>query len=135
MTRDKKAPRVLVVDDDATIRQLLVALLEEIKCDVISASNGVSGMELFALHELDLVVTDIIMPGMEGLELVRNLKKIKPTIKIIAMSAYRGSGKLDYLKHARAFGVDQTFQKPFDAHEFLDTVKALTGWDTDVTSV
>ena len=119
-------PLVLVIDDDETIRQLLIALLHEIEYSVISASNGLAALDMLKEHPVDLVITDIIMPGMEGLELVRNLKKYYPDIKIIAMSAYRASGQLDYLQHAKAFGVDQTFQKPFDVEQLLDTVKSLT---------
>ncbi len=126
ISKSAHVPTVLVIDDDETIRQLLVALLDEINCTVLSADNGLVGLDIIKENSVDLVVTDIIMPGMEGLELVRRIKKRYPETKIIAMSAYRGSGKLDYLKHAQAFGVDETFQKPFEPVQFLETVRELT---------
>lgn len=118
-------PTVLVIDDDASVCHMLTVLLEDQKYYVFSASNGHAAVEILKELDVDLVVTDIIMPGMEGIELIRNIKKTSPKIKIIAMSGYRASGQLDYLRYAREFGVDHTFQKPFDVLQFLQTVKEL----------
>ncbi len=120
-----QTPRVLVIDDDETMIHLISALLEEINCEVKTASNGLVAMKLLDEHGFDLVITDIIMPGMEGLELVRKVSRSHPDVKIIAMSGYRASGHLDYLKHAQEFGADQTFEKPFDVELFLNSVKDL----------
>ena len=119
------APIVLVIDDDETIIHLITALVEELSYNVLTASNGIAAMDLLKTHHVDLVITDIIMPGMEGLEVVRNVKRIHPDVPMIAMSGYRASGHLDYLKHAKEFGVNETFQKPFDVETFLQTVQDL----------
>ena len=119
------SPTVLVIDDDASILHMMTALLEDQNYYVFSANNGNAAIEVLKELHVDLVVTDIIMPGMEGLELIRNIKKSNSETKIIAMSGYRASGQLDYLRYAREFGVDHTFQKPFDIKQFLQTVKDL----------
>jgi len=119
-------PLVLVVDDDETIIHLISALLTEINCDVISASNGLIALNILKEQAVDLVISDIIMPGMEGLELVRTVKRQYPDVSIISMSGFKASGQLDYLKHAQQFGADRVFTKPFEVQEFLSAVKELT---------
>lgn len=118
-------PTVLVIDDDASILHMMTALLEDQKYYVFSANNGNAAIEVLKEIHVDLVVTDIIMPGMEGLELIRSIKKSNAETKIIAMSGFSALGQLDYLGFAKEFGVDHTFQKPFNIKQFLETVKDL----------
>lgn len=118
---------VLVMDDDESIRDLLIFALEDEGCEVFSANNGLDGMALFKQQTIDLVITDIIMPGKEGIEIVREIKQTHPDKKLIVMSGFDGIGQNDYLKYARVFGADKTFRKPFDIHEFMASVRELLG--------
>jgi len=118
---------VLVMDDDDSIRKLFIELLESQGYVVFTSDNGIDGMELLKKHPIDLVITDIIMPGKEGIEIVRELKRDYPEVKIIVMSGYTGIGQYDYLKYALTFGADSTFRKPFDVQEFMKTIRDLLG--------
>jgi len=72
---------------------------------------------------VDLVITDILMPTMDGLEVVRSLEKSHPDTKIIAISADSESVPFEYLRHAQAFGADRIFHKPFNAINSLKQSK------------
>ena len=84
-------------------------------------ANGVDGLEIARKNDIDLVVTDIIMPVMEGLELIMHLKRDFPDIKIIAISG----GKPYYLYMAKKLGIEGIFTKPLNLHQFLSAVKKL----------
>lgn len=117
--------RILIVDDDQQIRNMLRITLEREGYEVLEAADGLEAVAAFKTQELDLVITDIVMPEKEGIELIMELKGIDPAVKIIAIS---GGGRInpeDYLKWARRFGVEQTFSKPVDRQKLLDAVAAL----------
>ena len=91
------------------------------------ADNGEIGLELFKKYSPDLVITDIIMPEKEGLEIIREMKKLKPELKIIAIS---GGGRIsadNYLNTAKSFGADRAFQKPFKQSVIVGAVRELLG--------
>ncbi|MCX5874648.1 MAG: response regulator [Deltaproteobacteria bacterium] len=117
--------RILVADDDAPIRELLRHALEMDGYEVVEAANGVETVKLFRENQIDLVITDIIMPEKEGLESIMDLKEIDPDVKIIAMS---GGGRLEphsYLQMAAKFGAKKVFQKPLSITLLLSTIKEL----------
>jgi YesN/AraC family two-component response regulator len=117
--------RILVADDEAPIRELLRQALEMNGYEVIEASNGVETVKLFRENQIDLVITDIIMPDKEGLESIMDLKEIDPDVKIIAMS---GGGRLEphsYLQMASKFGAKKVFQKPLSISLLLSTIKEI----------
>ena len=119
--------RILVIDDDVQIRQLLKMMLEQAGYEVLAAENGNEGTKLFRTERIDLVITDIIMPGKEGIEIIRDLQHDFPEVKIIAISGGgRVSGK-DYLRIAGRFGADRTFSKPFECDALLEAVQELLG--------
>ena len=118
-------PCVLVMDDDESIRDLLIFALEDEGFKVFCASDGLEGMALFKKHTVNLVITDIIMPGKEGIEIVQEIKQEYPEIKLIVMSGLDGNDENDYLKYASIFGADRTFRKPFDILEFMNSVREL----------
>ena len=120
-------PRILVVDDESPIRGLLRQAFEMNGYDVLEASNGVEAVKIFRENDIDLVVTDIIMPDKEGLESIMDLKEIDPDVKIIAMS---GGGRLEphsYLQMASKFGAKRVFQKPLSIALLVSAVKELIG--------
>ncbi|NQV34746.1 MAG: response regulator [Phycisphaeraceae bacterium] len=117
--------RILVIDDDVQIRQLLKLVLEQAGYEVLDAGDGNEGVRLFRADPTDLVITDIIMPEKEGIEIIRELQNDFPTVKIIAIS---GGGRMaaeDYLKTARRFGVARTFTKPFECKALLEAIQEL----------
>lgn len=111
---------LLVIDDEAQVRMLFQTALEEAGYRVLSAESGHHGLNLLQHQEVDLILVDIFMPGMDGLELIQLLHTTRPTSKIIAMSG--GSGEWDYLATAKHLGANATLKKPFSLQELLDAV-------------
>ncbi|HEC44618.1 MAG TPA: response regulator [Bacteroides sp.] len=117
--------KILIIDDEPYILLMLKKMLEKAGYEVNLASNGREGMALFEKASADLVITDIIMPDKEGLELILEMKKQRPALKIIAMS---GGGRISpesYLECAKHFGAEKVFQKPFRQKDLISAVKEL----------
>lgn len=107
---------VLVIDDDDEVRDFVVRLLKRRGYSVTGACNGEAGLASLAAASFALVITDIVMPDMEGLETIKRIRRASPTMPIIAISG-GGSSRVDYLKFARKFGADAVLAKPFDPAE------------------
>jgi DNA-binding response OmpR family regulator len=117
--------RILVIDDDEQIRRLLRIALNRRGFDVVEANDGLSALRLLASTPVDLVITDVVMPRMEGLETIRHLRAAGQT-RIIAMSGGGGGiGYLDYLEFAEKLGASATFAKPFAPTEIVHAVEQL----------
>ena len=119
--------RILIIDDDHHILIMTKKMLERAGFEVELASNGNEGLELFKKVPVDLVITDIIMPEKEGLETIREMKRIRSDLKIIAMS---GGGKIssdNYLDTAKIFGATRILGKPFSQKQMVSTVQELLG--------
>jgi two-component system nitrogen regulation response regulator NtrX len=123
--------KILLIDDDALVRSSLKGILEVAGYDVALAANGRAGLEAFSGGDFDLVLTDIFMPEMEGLEFVRRLHAIHPPTRIVAMSggpAVRdrkgGVFGTDYLRMAIALGATEAIRKPFSSQQLLKVVDA-----------
>lgn len=91
--------------------------------EVIRAEEGAAGPQLLKTHRIDLVVTDIIMPCMEGIETIREFREIDPDLPIIAMSGGGLTAGADYLRMAEALGANAILAKPFDREELLAIVE------------
>lgn len=117
---------VLVVEDQKEIQEVLIEALEIQSYHVLCADNGKRALELMAEVTVDVLVTDIIMPALTGLSLIKEAKKINPNIHTIAISGGGRVSSEDYLKSAEHLGVDATFSKPFDIFKLCDKVKELT---------
>ncbi len=113
--------RILIVDDNLMMRKLIRNIFTNEDYDIVEAENGIEGLDIARRHEIDLVITDIIMPVMEGLELIMHLKRDFPEIKIIAISG----GKPYYLYMAKKLGIEGIFTKPLNLQQFLGAVKKL----------
>lgn len=111
--------RILLVDDDDLVRQSLAMRLEAAGHDVTGASHGGDGLRAFAANPFDLVITDIFMPEVEGIEFLRALRKEHPHLPIIVITggsqrAVAGADGIDhYLQVSRHFGSTKTLAKPF----------------------
>jgi YesN/AraC family two-component response regulator len=117
--------KILIIDDDPSILMMLKKMLEKAGYTVEVANNGQEGLEKIESCPPDLLVTDIVMPEKEGLELIFYLRKKYPELKIIAIS---GGGRFSYegyLTSAKYFGADRVFQKPLDHKEFVQSVSDL----------
>ena len=112
---------ILVIDDEEAIRTLLRRTLEGAGYEVLEASNGRLGLELYRERSADLIITDLVMPEMGGLELMVVLTRSFPNVKVIAISG--GLGSEGGLTVAKQLGARHTFQKPFDMGELLRIVQ------------
>lgn len=113
---------ILVIDDEPKIRYLFREALESAGHVVLEAGDGEAGMRIVRERAPALVITDILMPGRDGLELIPALRAHDPRLPVIAISAGTRDGQLDVLKMARHFGARRTFWKPF---RFDDVVQAV----------
>jgi CheY-like chemotaxis protein len=114
---------ILVVDDDELMRSALHTTLSDAGYAVVGAADGRAAIKAFDHAAFDLVVTDLIMPETDGLELIAFLKKRHPSIPVIAISG-GGLMRADYnLKFARALGAKAILLKPFPNEQLLTTVE------------
>ncbi|MHA7967558.1 response regulator [Paenibacillus sp. CAU 1782] len=109
---DKK--KVLIVDDQNGIRILLLEVFNSEGYHTFQAPNGKLALEIVSSESPDLVLLDMKIPGMDGLEILKHIKAINPSIKVIMMTAY---GELDMIKEATDLGALMHFTKPFDIDE------------------
>jgi two-component system response regulator (stage 0 sporulation protein F) len=109
---DKK--KVLIVDDQNGIRILLMEVFSSEGYEMFQAANGRLALEIVRNDAPDLVLLDMKIPGMDGLEILKHIKEINTEIKVIMMTAY---GELDMIKEATELGALMHFTKPFDIDE------------------
>jgi len=115
------AKKVLVVDDQFGIRVLLQEVLTQEGYNVFLAPNGQTALEIVRTEEPDLILLDMKIPGMDGLEILHNIRKMEFQTKVIMMTAY---GELDLIQEAMEMGALSHFTKPFDIDELRQVVKA-----------
>jgi CheY-like chemotaxis protein len=120
-------PRVLVIDDDEQYLALMEAMLARMGYEVLAADNGKQGIRMCENTRMDLVVTDVVMPEMEGLEVIMELRRKCPDVKIIAISGGGYNHPTDYLNLAAGLGADSTLTKPFSNKDLLESIKQLLG--------
>lgn len=115
---------ILVIDDDGDVRDTLTLVLEDAGHSILTATTGAAGAQLYKKALPDLVITDMIMPGSDGIEAIREIRAINPAARIIATSGASYAGAGYYLKLARRFGATAALPKPFEADELLSIVNA-----------
>jgi len=119
--------RILVIEDDGNIRNMLRLSLEALGYAVTEAGDGSQGLESYRASPADLVLTDLVMPEKEGLETIRELRKTNPQVKIIAMSGGSRSKAGENLKMAKVFGATALISKPFEISKLAQTIADLLG--------
>lgn len=120
--------KVLIVDDQNGIRILLMEVFSSEGYTTFQAANGRTALEIVEKHTPDLVLLDMKIPGMDGLEILKHIKEMNPSIKVIMMTAY---GELDMIKEATELGALMHFTKPFDIDEMRVAVNMqLSGVNT-----
>jgi CheY-like chemotaxis protein len=132
--------KVLVIDDDALVRNTISRMLRCWGYEVVIAEDGNRGVELFQTAEPALVITDIIMPDKDGIETIREIRAAQPDARIIAMSGGGRIGNLDFLSFAAKLGATEIISKPFDPATLRDCVTrclapAAVGCDSDGPSL
>ena len=105
--------RVLLIDDEQMVRKIVRKMLERGGHEVTEAENGRLGLEQLQRGSYDLVLTDIIMPEMEGVETVMTVLEQYPALKVIAMSGGGRTGNMDFLATAEKLGASAVLNKPF----------------------
>lgn len=111
---------ILIIEDQASVRRLLVQVLEDAGYQVWEAANGRLGLEQFRAHPADLVLTDLEMPEMNGLDVIVALTRSYIDVKVMAMSG----ANPDELQKAQRCGARQTFPKPLDLAALLHAIQA-----------
>lgn len=122
---DTMSKRILVVDDEKAITDLVHRLLSREGYEVSSASNGSQGLQRVDEIRPDLIITDISMPDMEGIEFISKLRKGSVSTPIIAMSG--NAVGMSFLRATRLFGATETLLKPFTNEDLLSAVERSLG--------
>jgi CheY-like chemotaxis protein len=129
--------RLLVIDDDAAVRATLGRVLRLAGHEILEAQDGRTGLTTLSAIHVDAVITDVLMPGIDGIELAERIKAADPQLPIIVISGsdaawaaaqtfgWTGSSTLSPLTRARSAGVEATIGKPFEARELLETVERV----------
>lgn len=117
---------ILVVDDDDMLRSYVKELLKLNNYTVTEAANGKVGLKEFRENKPDLVITDIIMPEMEGISFIRKLREYSQDTPIIAMTGNVHGHMDEYLEISSQIGANEILRKPIDSKEFLATINRLT---------
>ena len=113
-------PLILAVDDEENIRNLITYTFEEHNLEVMTAENGKAAITILENNPIDVIITDLLMPTMTGLALIREMKKRKSAIPIIIITAY---GNTEMVKEIIAEGVFRLIEKPLDFDILVPIVK------------
>jgi len=116
--------KLLIVDDEEALTFSLYQILINVplECEVLTASTGNEALARIENHRFDLVITDIAMPGINGLDLLSMIKAREPLTKVIVITAYGSDEKKE---QAYSKGAESYIEKPFDLYEIRDLVLKL----------
>ena len=116
--------RILIVDDEQLVRDLLDRVLRRSGHEVVATSTADEAIVLLAQSAFDLLVTDVVMPGMDGFDLLRRVKNAHPDIRVIVLTGHAREQIIsDFLLH----GADDYLAKPFQVHELIGAVDRVLG--------
>ena len=113
-------PKILVIDDDEQLREDIVEMLQREGYDVIDVGSGEEALEKLKKEDVDVILTDLMMPGIDGMEVLRQSKKIKPAVRVIMIT---GFGTIENAVEAMKDGASDYVSKPFKIGEVQATVK------------
>jgi len=120
--------KILVVDDEEPIRCLVKQILLKDGHDIMEAENGQVACDMFGDAEIDLIVTDLVMPEKNGIEMIMEIKRSQPKVKVIAISGGIGfSGQIDLLSVANLLGAKHIIKKPFGVDDVRHAVNDMLG--------
>ncbi len=118
----QKQSRVLVIEDDLEMRSLLEDFMQEEGFEVRSANNGSEALRIMARNEFELVITDVRMPGLSGLDILPGIKKLQPHSTIIVITAF---GSEEVYRRAMDRGADGYLEKPISLEKLRIMIKKL----------
>jgi DNA-binding response OmpR family regulator len=117
---------VLIIDDDPDFRETFAEALRRAALDVVSAPDGETALVALEQHAVSLVITDMLMPGMDGIDVIHLIRRRNPGVKVIAISGGRSmSGGVPSLTMASQIGADRVLRKPFGARHLVAVVREL----------
>ena len=117
--------RILVVDDNKQLLDLLCEFLTSNEYSVTASNNGKDALQIFGDFNPDIVLTDIVMPNVDGIEVLINIRKENPETKFIVMSGgNKGHGE-SYLRMAKKLGANIIINKPFELNDLLKQIKSI----------
>jgi len=116
---------ILVIDDDATIQLVFSQFLTSLGHEIMQAENGKKGMSMIQETRPDLVITDIMMPEMDGLEILMQLRSTHDSVPVIAISGGMRSLPVNFLQQAKLFGARYVFEKPVPLEVLRNAVTEL----------
>lgn len=114
--------KILVVDDDEAVRTLLSDILTDAGYEVSAAQDGAKALRMAKTQSFDLLLTDLVMPDRDGIEVIRGIRSEQPNLKIIAISGAFGANMLHV---AELLGAHASLPKPCDRSQLLATVRGL----------
>ena len=116
---------ILVVDEDQTTRMVIRTLLEDAGHEVVEAANGSEGLRALVDRVPDLIITELYMDGMDGIELLRRVRKAWPSEPVLVMSSRSGLDAARLLQVAQVLGASGLLDKPIVERHLLDAVGAI----------
>jgi DNA-binding NtrC family response regulator len=121
-----KSCSILLIDDEPALREILSRVLTDAGHRVVGAGNGKEASKALTTSAFDVVVTDVIMPEKDGMQVISEVRKKFPNVRIIAMSGGGHVSRDQYLKIAKGLGAHAVLEKPFANQALLDTIQAVT---------
>lgn len=121
----KSMSQILVVEDDPHFRSMVARILKSQGYGVHEAANGRECISMMDSLEVDVVIVDMLMPEVDGIETIIKLKQTHNEVKIIGMSGGGMVNGAEYLHMAKQFGVDQTLLKPFTRDEMMVAIHSI----------
>lgn len=118
---------ILIIDDDSVVQSLFAQFLENTGHTLTTAANGREGMDQITAHRPDLIITDIMMPEMDGLEIIRAVRAQYPDLPVIAISGGMRDLPINFLPQAKKFGACRVFEKPIALADLKKAVIQLLG--------
>ena len=125
LTIESGGQQILIVEDNEQLRSMLRLVLEDADYVVREAGNGREALKSYAETPADLILTDIVMPDSEGIEMIMKFKRAYPAVKIVAMSGGGQQSCDDYLDLASKLGANRTIAKPFSNSDILNLIREM----------
>lgn len=124
----KEIHTVLIVDDEDMIRMILSQLLSKDGYNILQAGDGDAAVKACTRQKIDLIITDLVMPAKNGIDLIMEIKRSQGNVPIIAISGGGGiKGAFDYLSVAKLIGAEEIFPKPLDLDKLRKAAATLLG--------
>ncbi len=120
-----KSCSILVVDDEPDLRDLISRVLIDAGHRVTCAENGEEASRLIAGETFDVVLTDVIMPEKDGMQVITELRRKHPNVRVVVMSGGGHVPREQYLKIAKGLGAHGVLEKPFDNHELKRAIESV----------